>query len=598
MLEILRLSKYLSCFLLLTAAGATVLADAETSIDRNLYIPLDQIKPGTKAYCLTVFKGTEIEKFELEVLSIIRGFMPGKDAILVKGLDERFIHNGAVKGCSGSPVYIDGRMAGALAYGAPLSKDPIYFVTPIEEILSSENLNSNCRSAAQISSTLDLSAPIDLKKMGEKIISHSYADPVAATQLPLVTSALPHSVMQQMTDDFRPLGLVPVFGPASTDSQQIEHIDFRPGACLAIPVVSGDISMTAIGTVTQVVGDKLYALGHPILGYGDIDLPMATGTIHAVISNLEMSFKIGQAMEIQGALRTDNSSAVYGIIGAEPQLIPMRIKITRYNDIDRIYNCRLAANQLITPMAVRYSLLSALLMKGSLPPEHLLRYKALIDLEGSWPISFENISSGSGLGEIINQTISPLIILMNNPYHRIKITNIDLQVQIEPETRLARILTVSLNDTTIKPGRNLEITVVLESYLKSRTTHKTSLRIPPDLPPGTYELLITGFEGRQDFLRRTMPHKFTPRDLPTLTDALNTILNIRCDKLYCILLLPAQGITIHGMELPDLPASKTILLFDPKRTLRPQSYAGSITEEIQTDSVILDTMVMQLTIEE
>jgi len=152
-----------------------------------------------------------------------------------------------------------------------------------------------------------------------------------------------------------------------------------PGACLVVPLVSGDITMEAIGTVTEVVGKKIYGFGHSFLGYGPIDLPMATGQVHAVVSSVFRSFKFGSALETIGALTTDEATGVIGRIGAKAKMIPLTIKVERYNDFEeRVYNCRIANNRLLTPLVLGPTVAGAALMLGNLPPEHTIEYKVTV----------------------------------------------------------------------------------------------------------------------------------------------------------------------------------------------------------------------------
>ncbi|MHC4497600.1 MAG: SpoIVB peptidase S55 domain-containing protein, partial [Planctomycetota bacterium] len=302
---------------------------AGQGLDKTKYITVEEIRPGMEAYCLTVYKGTEIEKFDLEVLDVVRNAMTGRDAILVQGTDERFVHTGPVAGCSGSPVYIDGRLAGALAFGFFFSKDPLYGATPIEEML---RVGESSTRATQHMGTrgfsCDFSKPLDFAEIDEQIRiarlpnSNSLA---GATPLPcpLVTSGLPTQVVEQLDSFVKPYGFMAVAGISGGNivspapAAGTGTTELVSGACLAVPLITGDITADVVGTVTEVVGDKVYGFGHSFLGYGAIDLPMATGQVHTVVSSMFRSFKFASADEIVGALTTDESTAIYGQIGAK-----------------------------------------------------------------------------------------------------------------------------------------------------------------------------------------------------------------------------------------------------------------------------------------
>ena len=315
-------------FLLCLPLWAASFCQAGQQLDKTRYITIDEVRPGMEAYCLTCYKGTEVEKFALEVLDVVRNVMPGRDAILVLGTDERFIHTGPVGGCSGSPVYIDGRLAGALAFAWLYSKDPLYGVTPIEEMLRVREDNLSKQHVGQMGFAFDFSAPLDFAQIDRQITTSRVPKKntrpgLTSLPCPLITSGLPAEVCDQLNALVEPFGLMAVAGlggsrTTNTTKNVWEPNDVKlvPGACLVVPLVTGDIAMEVIGTVTEVEGDKVYGFGHSFLGYGPVDLPMATGQVHTVVPSVRRSFKYASAIEIVGALTTDESTAVLGQMGA------------------------------------------------------------------------------------------------------------------------------------------------------------------------------------------------------------------------------------------------------------------------------------------
>jgi len=614
MLENFRRPKTAFFLLCLLWAGSS--CRAAQKLDKSRYITIDEIRPGMEAYCLTAYKGTEIEKFSLEVLDVVRDIMPGRDAILVQGTDERFIHTGPVAGCSGSPVYIDGRMAGALAFGWTFSKDPLYGVTPIEEMLSVGEVSDSKQNAEPIGFAFDFSKPIDFAEIDKQLTNFGYRTPGANRQVaaplscPLITSGLPPSVCEQLNYMVEPFGLVAVagigggsmnrkpYGSEQTTNQQPRTTKLVPGASLAVPLVTGDITMTVIGTVTEVEGDEVYAFGHSFLGYGPIDLPMATGKVHTVVSNLYRSFKFASALETVGAFRTDEAAAVRGRIGAKARMIPLKISIDRYNDTEkRLYNCQIADNQLLTPVMLRAVVAGAALYLGNLPPDHMVEYKVNIETEGAGSVSFENISTSQGLDELVIEGTGPVAILLNNPYEKVDIKAIDFDIRILPKNIVSHIWSVDLSDSKVKPGQTIEAEVVVESVLADKKKYRCSLKIPDDLPPDKYDLVFTGGYGYEELLRKSAPYKFIPQNLTTLIEAMNNLLRIERDKLYCLLVLPPGGVAVAAAELPDLPATKALVLADAKRTLRTQPYKHWLEQSLKTGTVIIDNKVMPITVE-
>lgn len=464
----------------------------ESIWDSAKYIGLDEIKPGMQAYCLTEYGVAGIEKFGMEVVDVVRDFDPGLDIILVSGTDERFIHTGPVAGCSGSPVYINGRLAGALAYAWPYAKDPLYGVTPISEMLKvglgGKTAGSN-QSAGQGLSVFDFSKPIDLTEVDRQFrneLKKRSSNLSGASPLPclLVTSGLTSGVREQLDELFKPLGLMVVAGGGggSNPDDSAEKAQLVPGSCLTVPLVSGDINLAVSGTVTEVRDDKVYGFGHSYLGYGPVDLPMAAGKVHTIVSNIYRSFKLTSVLEDVGALTIDESMAVLGRIGAKAKTIPLTIRIDRYNDTEkRLYNCRVANNRMLTPMLLQSAVAGAAFQLGDFPPNHMIEYKVAIDLENDKSIRFQNVSTARGVNDLIIESAGSVALLMNNPYEEIDIQSVDYDIRIVPRSIISHIWSLDLSNSKFKAGENIEIEVVVESVLAGKKKYKCSLEIPEDL---------------------------------------------------------------------------------------------------------------------
>ncbi len=603
--------------------------------DPAKYISIDEITPGMKAYCLTCYSGTKIEKFDLDVISVVHNIEPGRDAILVQGTDKRFIYTGPVAGCSGSPVYIEGRLAGAMSFAWTLSKDPLYGVTPIKEMLkvgSANDLKSN-----KMGFALDFSKPIDFAEINSMLnsrrsilVEHSASSiqhPASSSAghlsalgwlpCPLIISGLPPDACKQFEALLEPYGLMAVSGiGGNSDANNTQKVQLTPGAVLTVPLVDGDITSTVLGTVTEIVGDKVYGFGHSLLGYGAIDLPMATGQVHTIVSNLARSFKLGSSMEIVGALTTDEPTAIFGQIGATPQMIPLTIKVSRFNTQeqpgrlsgreqsrfrrDASFNCRLANNRLLTPELLHATVSGAVMSLGSFPPDHTIEYKVSIGLKDKSQqigINFENISTGLSTAEMIAESKGSVLLLMNNPFEEVDITSLDFDIRILPKNIASYIWSVDLSDSSIKPGHQIQVDVVLESYLSEKKKYQFSLKIPEGLNPGKYELIVLGSSEYEQHLRKTVPYRFIAYDMTSLIEALNDVLSINRDKLYCLLVLPPSGIAVERSELPDLPATKTLVMQDDIRALRIQPYPQWLEKSVRTGTIVADRKSMRITVE-
>lgn len=576
-------------------------------LDKSKYISVDEIKRGMDAYCLTVLAGTEPQKYPLKVVSVVYNQAPGRNAILVMGTDEAFIHIGATQGCSGSPVYIDGRMAGALSAGWTFATDPLYSVTPIEDMLrvgSVADSASASATTAPAANTMiaDFSKPIDLLSAREYVFSSLRASRntsggFMALPCPLVTS-FPGSVCQSLSEEFSGIGLLPLAGGGISGSDDSnEEVKYVPGGVLAIPLVSGDISMAAVGTVTEVVDDKVYGFGHSFLGQGAVDLPMSAGNVHTVVSSMNISFKMASAGKIRGAFRADESTAIFGKTGEEAKLIPLKIKVNRFDSVEeKVYNCNLAYHRLYTTAILQAALSGAAEMQGPLPVDHMVQYKGSISVKGYDPIMIDNISSGKSVSDVVGEAVGAVSMLMNSPFGDAEIESLDFEINIKPDNLLASLSSVQLEDMTVKPGDNIAATVILQSYLSEKTAYQMDMQIPKDLKPGKYKVIIAGSAAYRKFIAKAQPHWFIARDLDSLVKALRRVVSNRRDKLYMLLQLPADGITIEGNELARLPGSKTILLKSPTRTITTLPLGDWLEQSQTIPSILTNGTVMEITV--
>jgi len=582
--------------------------------DPAKYIGLDEIKPGMEGYCLTEYGVDGVEKFGLKVIDVVRDFEPGRDIILVQGTDDRFIHTGPVAGCSGSPVYLDGRIAGALAYAWTYSKDPLYGATAIADMLrvGRGRADPTPRASAGPAFSFDYSKPIDLTEIDRQISTprpsrESRFAGVSALPCPLITSGLSAQACEQLNTVVKPFGfmVVPGIGGGSAKASETAEgavagdaeKELVPGACLVVPLVSGDMTMAVYGTVTEVRDGTVYGFGHPFMGYGDIDLPMATGKVHTVVTSMVRSTKLARVVKTVGAFTSDEGGGILGKIGAVAQTFPLTVRLDRYNDTERIYNCRVASNRMLTPSLIRSVISGAALYLGDLPPDHTVNYKTSIGIKGFEPIICENVSTGVGVLQTAVEASSALALLMNNPYDEVVVESIQFDISITPKDTISHIWSANLSDTTVKAGEKIGIDVVIEAVHTQKKQYEIEMEIPKDLKPGKYELTLCGSRDYEQFLLKTVPHKFIGRDLPDLVDALRDTLQVRRDRLYCYLVLPAGGIIIDKAELPDLPATKMLVLQSLARPVRTQLYPHWIEKTLDTDTVVINKRTIRITVE-
>ena len=567
--------------------------------DSQRYIRVDEVRTDMPAYCLTVLEGEKVEKFDLKILSIIKNVQPKRDMILVVSTDERFKHAGSIHGCSGSPVFIDGRLAGALAAGWDGALDPLYMATPIEYMLpvgqDVSEAGKNTASSLQGASYVEVSAPLDMKVIRQKAAQALERMFVSGVRMPLATNFSPKAC-EALSGTLEAAGLVPLQAGAFSGTSSKTTIE--PGGVLALPLCSGDIRMAVLGTATEVVGDKVYGFGHAFTGVGSIELPMSAGTVHAVIATRSASFKMASAGEIIGTLRFDQSNGVAGFIGQKPGLIDLEIRVKRFDDPqDRIFRCKIAKDRQLTPLILRSAVIGAALSQGDLPPEHNIRYQCRLKLENGYRLEFGNLSSEESVQEPAMNLFALAAALMNNPFQSMPPEKISLELEIQPQNRVASLWEARLSNTVVRPGDVVQVHIAVKEFRSDPKEFVVDFPIPPDCPQGKYTLQICGVEEYQNFLTKTAPQRFLVTDAKTLLEGLDKVLNIPGDRIYICMPLTQSGISIRNMELADLPQTRTALLADSKRLQPTTPYQNFIETSVPTGLVLSGSTAVELTID-
>jgi len=568
------------------------------ALDTAKYIGIDEIRMDMDAYCLSVFSGTQVEKFGLKILSVVRGAKPGRDMILVLGTDERFQHSSAVHGCSGSSVFIDGRLAGALAAGWDGSLDALYLVRPIEDMLEVGSADASISANDMMVCGFDFSRPLDIDTYYQQSITRlQNQNPDSRMYLPL-SSSLPARVIEQHDSVLKEMGFLSVGAAGLLPSRSFEEVGtYERGGVLALVLCGGDISLAATGTVTEVIGDQVYGFGHSYKGQGAVNLPMATGVVHTVVASRKSSFKLSSPGPVSGVFQFDQSSGVRGTMGQMPRTIPLHIEVDRYNDSQvRVYDCYLAVDQAVTPMILQVVLDGAANMQGPLPLEHTICYSGQIVLKGGESIVIDNVSSGRQTSEIGRELYSAVGLLLNNPFGEVKIDSIDIKMNIEPVSTTASIWAVDVSQTEIRPGEVMTASVVLRSYRSQEEIVTIDLKIPETLAAGRYKIQILGGPEYQSFVSKTAPQRFMAVDLTSLETALDSVFKVRRDRLYAVMPTSASGVVIRQHELGQLPPTKMLLMQDSKRLQPLEAYRAWTENHIELDKIVAGSAEIEVTV--
>jgi len=258
----------------------------------------------------------------------------------------------------------------------------------------------------------------------------------------------------------------------------------------------------------------------------------------------------------------------------------------------------MACNQVLTPLLARATIVGATMpFESGFPPDHTVDYSATIRLENGQAIQFANTSTGLEIAEMAAETAGSLAMLMNNPFGCPEVTSLEATVQVAPKNIGSYIWSVNVTDSTVKPGDDIDVEFVIASFLKEKRRYEMRLNVPKYVPAGKYNLMLLGSEEYENFLRKSVPYRFVATNRRTLVEALNGALNVSRTKLYCLLILPPEGIAIDKAELPGLPETKSMILQGNKWAIPAQPYPQWIEKVVETGTIVADKETVPITVE-
>jgi hypothetical protein len=559
------------------------------------YWKVDDIRPGMKGTGRTVMLGTKLEEFGAEVLGVMRDVSPGRDMVLCRLTGCNLEHAGIIQGMSGSPIYIDGKLMGAVAFAWEFAKDPIAGVTPFEQMVKyvrssdkriaaeskEEGKHAESRAASlagwPVIAGLTTEEP-SVDDLGPISISGGALAGMRPIATPVAATGFTPRALAFLEQRFRPLGMAPMSGGAASKQVVIEEGDkpLVPGSPLSIAMVTGDFDLSGIGTVTHVEGDRVYGFGHPMFSLGTCDFPLMTGYIHTVYPRASVSMKMGSPLKTVGVLDTDVSTGVAGRIGPKPDMMPVsvRVKTGRYSET-RQYNVQMVREPNMLATLVMAVLTNAIDTEGNLPEELTARLKATVRLKDHDPIEVNDTLSGPrytgpmGPSAMFIPIASITNILVRNPMTKVRIEGIDCDVELAAGRTVAMIESVRLASDRLEPGGKLKAYVTLKPFKGDRQTVTVAMTLPSDLPEGTYDASLSDMSGSLRRRFRNEPGLSEPRDLDGLLKVLRLQTVPKRTSLYLHVPLPERGLAVQGQALPNLPGSARAVFATSRQTQEP-----------------------------
>lgn len=540
------------------------------------FMGVDEIRPGMKGYGKTVFKNNQIERFDVEILGVLRNVFPKGDIILARLAGGPLRDMGVIAGMSGSPIFIDDRLIGAVAYGWGFSKEPITGITPIEEMLHVYELTSseppvpdetNLGIQRSFPGLMEHPVPapyriqIGKDKLEQLSIPFPSEFPGSLTFEPLatplfVTSCHP-AVLKEIKQLFAPYNMTAVMsGSASGAGMDYGDIPIEPGAALGVQLLAGDLDISAVGTVTYRKDNKLVAFGHPMFLSGSVNIPMASAYIYSILPSYYRPFKFGEVVKQVGSVRQDRWTAIGGILGPEAPMVPVSVGVRLPGQqASKTFQYRVWEDRAFGPGLTAISLYESLLSTDKFQGDSAATIHYTISLnDGDTITKSDFISSDFAVPMSASMPVAfDIGMLVNNPFKPVRIEKITFEAELIDKLLTARLIATHTNKTTYKPGETVEITLYIQPWRKQIESLKASFTVPEDLPDGNYFLGINDGRGRQQLEYLRAPGLFQPLNFEQLLRTLKQ--SFPQNYLYLTVQKDTGGLTVHGDELAALPPS-------------------------------------------
>jgi hypothetical protein len=535
----------------------------------------------------TVFEGTELQEFKVQILGVLRNVQgPRRDLILARLEGERLAESGVAQGMSGSPVYIDGRLLGAISYSiGAFSKEPIAGITPIAEMKDATSLpvrrgTQQARLnlpvtreglAAALSAASSQLAPFARRPADVQVsgLSSSAGAQLGAMLRPIATPLLMGGFEPETVDlissPFSQAGFSPVLSGAA--GAQIPPITgpLREGDAIGVALISGDLEMGATGTVTHIDGDRVYAFGHPFYNLGPTEFPMTRAYVHTILPSLMTSFKIPSLGETIGVMQQDRATAIAGTLGKGPAMVPMKVTLERASGdgsraaaSPRTFNFQLVNDQLFTPLLAYVAMFNTLGAYERQFGAATYMVKSRVRIKGHADLSVDDVFTGDNpvLGAA-TAVAGPLTLLLSNDVEPVALEGLDISITSAEMPRSATIERVWIDEIRPRAGRTLPLKILARSYRGEETISTVPIEIPSNAS-GTLSVLVS--DGRQLNVieQRDLRRSVDPQSVAQLVRLLND--TRRSNRIYIRLLTGTPGAVVNGEAMTALPPSVLAVL--------------------------------------
>jgi hypothetical protein len=560
------------------AAAAVGQSRARTTID------VSEITRGMRGYGLTVFQGTQPERFEVEVVDVLHNFRPNMDLILVRTEHPILEHARTVAGMSGSPIYLDGRLAGAYAYGWPFGRDPIAGVTPIASMFAEMNRPVRPdafpgadrlspvprRRRSQAGPTRPSSARLaglspylaESRRSAfsplEEHAARSDARPASGPRgmmpasTPVMLGGMTDQIANLLADRLEPFGLMALQAGGSGTAHGSTAPHFVDGGAISVQLIRGDMTATPIGTVTHVGRNRTVAFGHPMMNAGEVGLPTGTARVLHILASESRSFKIAEAQEPLGTLIHDRQPTIVIDNAHQAETIPVRIRIRGVRDAPKTeWNVEVAAHRILSPVLVFSAIANAMQTTASDQTDVMYTATSTVEIEGRRPIEVEDVgymaSGPNDPGTISRLRLFDLMeVAYGNPFEETRVRRVEVELAVRFERDVYEIVDAAIASTEVDPGSTVNVHVRLRRRGQPDRTRIFPIEVPMRAAGESVQIKITS--GSRVSLEQPQPRSVD--DLVRIVQR-----RLPSTQLAISLKMPSRGMTFSGHVVNDLPPS-------------------------------------------
>ena len=577
---------------------------ANTTPSEPRIFPLTDLREGMHGVAKTVFHGTASEEFNVEILGVMPNWIGPKQDMIVGRLSGANAERTFVfAGMSGSPVYIDGKLVGAISYSFPFAKEPICGITPIEQMISTVISSPLAKAVSKEPRTFTYAEllsnnwrpvyPDNLipqNPLASGFANDSRLMAVAGqTFRPIATPVAISGMSQQTIDmfaaDFARIGILPVAAAGGSSAispmKAVTPTTLLGGDSVVVHLTRGDIQIAAAGTVTLRDGNKIYAFGHPFFSLGSTNLPMSESHVVTVVPNANNSFKLAVPDALVGSMTQDRATGIFGKLSESPKMIPVKVRLTTSRGRNEEINFESAIDETLTPLIVNAGVAGALSAHERGIGETTIEMKGEIKVKGEDSIRLNRRFAGPQAAVFAATAAAvPLSVLLRSNFDGLEVTGVTLDMTATDGSKTAILERVSVDRNQVRAGDTVEVTAFERTEAGKTLIQKIPVTIPKDTAPGSLVMAIGDGNAVQQNSALT---QFVPKTAAELISTINRLK--RSDRLYAILSRTSSGAIIGSSEMPNLPPSVLATLNNDRTAGGSKPAVQSIIADMEIPSI-------------